>query len=136
MSSLAIGFVAPMCKRAASAQGETTPGSEVSGGKHPKRFGPDEEAQKSSPVIIVDSPERASDALPALEGASQDASKETYALLEDVVPTGGSPNADGVMGEVASEIAVGLSFLARLANAGPCRPRMSNQLVLGSYVLL
>ena len=126
MSSLAIGFAARMCKLAASAQGETTLGSEVFGGKHLKRSGPDEEAQKNSSVITVDSLERASDALSALEGASQDASKEAYALLEDVVPTGGSPNADGVVGEAPSEIAVGLSFLARLANAGPCRPRMSN----------
>ena len=44
MSNLATGFAARMHKRAASAQGETTPGSEVSGEKRPKRFGPDEEA--------------------------------------------------------------------------------------------
>ena len=44
MSSLAAGFVALMCKRASSAQGETTLGSEVSSDKRPKWSGPDEEA--------------------------------------------------------------------------------------------
>ena len=43
MSSLVVGFVAWMHEWASSAQGETTLGSEVSGGKHPKRSGPDEE---------------------------------------------------------------------------------------------
>ena len=70
MSSLVVKFPARMHKREASAQGETTPDSEVSGEKRPKRPGPDEEAQKNLIVIIVDSPERASSALPALEGAS------------------------------------------------------------------
>ena len=70
MSSLVARFVAGMCKRAASAHGETTPGSKVSGGKRPKQFGPDEEAHKSSVVIALNSPERASDALLALEGAA------------------------------------------------------------------
>ena len=40
---------------------ETTPGFEVSGGKRTKRSCPDEEAQNSPTVIIVDSPERALD---------------------------------------------------------------------------
>ena len=44
MSSLAAGFVALMCKRASSAQGETTLGSEVSSDKSPKWSCPDEEA--------------------------------------------------------------------------------------------
>ena len=44
MSSLVTGFSARMRKRAASAQGETTLGFEVSGGKRPKRPGPNEEA--------------------------------------------------------------------------------------------
>ena len=39
------------------------------------------------------------------------------------------------MGEALSEIAARLSFSVRLENAGPCRPRMPNRLVLGSYVL-
>ena len=74
-----------------SALGETTPGSEVSGEKSPKRFGPDEKAQKCMAVITVDSPERALDALPALEGASQDASKKACASLEDGVLAEGLP---------------------------------------------
>ena len=68
MSSLVVGFFVGMRKRAASAQGKTTPGLKVSSDKPSKWSGLDEEAQKSSIVIIMDSPERASDALPALEG--------------------------------------------------------------------
>ena len=96
------------------------PHFEVYDRKRPKRSGLNEEAQKSQPVITMDSLEQASNALLTLEGASQDASKEACALLEDGVPAGGLPNADGVMGEAPSKIAVGLSFSARLANVGPC----------------
>ena len=84
----------------------------------------------------MDSVERAPDALPTLEGASQDAPREAYAPLEDGVPTGGAPNSEEVVGEAPSKIVVGPSFLTRLANVGPRRPRMPNQLVLGWYVLL
>ena len=55
MSSLAVGFAAEKCKRAASAQGETIPGSKVYGRKCSRRSGPHEEAQKSSTVINMDS---------------------------------------------------------------------------------
>ena len=54
----------------AGAQGETTPGSEVSNEKRSRRSDPDEEAQKSPGIIVVDSPDQAFDALSALEGAS------------------------------------------------------------------
>ena len=70
MSSLAAGFSMWMHKRAVRAQGETTPDSKVPGSKRLKWSGPDKEAQKSPVVITVDSPERASDALSALEGAA------------------------------------------------------------------
>ena len=80
LSNLAAGFVAWIRKQAASAQGETTLGSEVSRGKRRKWSSPDEETQRSSTVIVVDSPERASDALPALEGAAQDASQEACVM--------------------------------------------------------
>ena len=83
MSNLTAELVAWMCKRATSTQGETTPGSKVPGGKRLKRFGLDEEVQKSPAVITVDSLERAPDALPTLEGVTQDASKEACALLEN-----------------------------------------------------
>ena len=56
MSSLAAEFTARMRKRAACAEGETTLGSKVSGEKCPKQSGLNEEAQKSSKVITVDSP--------------------------------------------------------------------------------
>ena len=41
MSNLADGFTVRMCNRATSAQGETTPGSEVSDDKLLRRFGPE-----------------------------------------------------------------------------------------------
>ena len=56
MSSLAVRFNTQMRKRAVSAQGEITPGFELSGGKRLKWSGPDEEAQRSPVVVIVDSP--------------------------------------------------------------------------------
>ena len=43
MSSLAAGFAARMCKKAANAQGDTTPSSEVFGGKFSRLSGPNEE---------------------------------------------------------------------------------------------
>ena len=122
--------------RAASAQGETTPGFEVFGGKRPKRSSSDEEAQKSLAVITVDSLERAPDALLALEGTSHNASREACASLEDGVLTERPPNADGVMGEAPIEMGVGSSFSAMLANIGPCKPRPPNWLMLGIYVML
>ena len=66
MSSLTVGFVVRMLKRAVSAQRETTPGSVVPDRKPAKRSEPDEEAQKSLKIITVDSPERTSNALLAL----------------------------------------------------------------------
>ena len=97
MSSLAAGFAERMRKQAISGQEETTSGFEVSGGKRLKRSGPNEEAQKSRGVITMDSQNEPPDALPALEGASQDASREACASLEDGVPAKGPPNAHGVV---------------------------------------
>ena len=44
MYGLISSFAARMCKQAASAQGETAPGSEVPSGNRPKLSGQDEEA--------------------------------------------------------------------------------------------
>ena len=138
MSSLVTGFAAPMRKRVASAQGETTPDSDVPGGKRPKWSGPDEEAQKSPTVITVDSSERAYDALPALEGAAQDASREACPSLEDGTLVGGPPNADQVVNEAPFVgTTIGLPLLARrscLATFGARKARLPDRLVLGSYV--
>ena len=98
MSSLAARFFMRMHKRAESTQGETTPGSEVSSEKSPKQSGQDEEAQKSLAAITVGFLKQAFDALLALEGASQDAYREACASLEDGAPTGGPPDANGVVG--------------------------------------
>ena len=94
MSSLAAGFTAQIHKRAASAHREITSGSKGPGGKCLKWYSLYEKAQKSPTVITMDSPERAIDALLALEGVAQDASKEAYASLEDGAPAGGPPNVD------------------------------------------
>ena len=50
----------------------------------------------------MDSLERASDALPALEGVAQDASQEACALMEDGILTEGPRNADRVVWEAPS----------------------------------
>ena len=59
-----------MLKWAAEVQGETYPCSEGPGNKRLRRSSPEEEAQKSSTVIVVDSPEQAPDSMLALEGAA------------------------------------------------------------------
>ena len=69
-----------------------------------------------------------------MEGTSQDASREVYASLEDGVPVEGPPNADVLVGDASSEIVVKSLFVARVANAGPSRPRLPNWLMIGSYV--
>ena len=53
MCNLVARFAARMRKWAMSYHGETTPDSEVFDGKRPKRFGLDEEAQRSSTVIAI-----------------------------------------------------------------------------------
>ena len=84
----------------------------------------------------MDSPEQTSGALQALEGASPDSSREACPSLKDGVPTGGPPNADGIVGEAPSKTAVGPSFSVKLENVSPHRPRLPDQLMLGTYVLL
>ena len=70
MSNLATRFVMQRPIQDASAQGEPTLDSEVPSGKHQKRSGPNEEAQKSPTVITIDSPEQAPNVFQALEGAT------------------------------------------------------------------
>ena len=60
MSSLAVGFSLRMRKRAASAQGETTPSFEVLGSKHLKRSSLNDEVQRSPTLVALDSPEQTS----------------------------------------------------------------------------
>ena len=100
MFGLTVGFSAQMRKRVASSQGETIPGYEVIDDKLPKRSGPDGEAQNNPTIIIVDSPKWALNALPALEGATQEAPKETCVSLEDGVPDGGPPDPNKDVGRL------------------------------------
>ena len=86
----------------------------------------------------MDSLERSSDALPTLECAAQDASKEAYASLGDETLAEGPPKPDKVVGEAPSfEAVAGLLLSARqfnLAIGGPCRPSGPNRLVLNLSV--
>ena len=101
MSSLTTKFVALMLKRAAIAQRKITSVSKGPGGKCPKLPGPNEEAQKSS-VVSSDyyGLSRISlNALPALEGAAQNTSKEACVSLEDGALARGPPNTDQAVSE-------------------------------------
>ena len=53
-------------------------------------------------------------------------------MLEDRVPTGGPRDVDRVVREAPSEVAIGLLFPTKLANAGLYRPRGLSRLVLNS----
>ena len=59
-----------MLKRAADVKGETYPCSEGLGNKRLRRSSPEEEAQKSSAVIVMDSHALAPNSMLALEGAA------------------------------------------------------------------
>ena len=91
-----------MSKRAASAQGETTPNFEILGSKHPKRSSLNDEVRRSPTLVALDSSEQTSDALPALEGATQGVHREACELLEDGILVGGPPSTDNVVGEAPS----------------------------------
>ena len=82
----------------------------------------------------MDPPKRASDALLALEGATQEAFREACASLDDGSTTEGPPGADKFVGKALSEVAVSPLFPARLALAGPYKPRGLDRLVLKSTI--
>ena len=109
MSRLATGFATRMHKQAASSKGESTP---ISDGKHPKRSSPGEEAQKDWAIISVDSPDRASNDRPVLEGAPSDSG----APLEEGIPTEGSSNVDEIGEGALSRVAAALMLLPKPAN--------------------
>ena len=89
-------------------------------------------AQKSSAVIVMDSPEQAFDGVLALEGSAQGALKKAFATLEDQAPAGGSLDVKQVLGVAPSKAAADRAFLARLVIVGPNRARMVNIMVLSS----
>ena len=68
-------------------------------------------------------------------GAIQEAPREPCVSLEDGVPGGGPPDVDKAVGEAPLEIAIELSFSARLANVDPHRLKGPNRLVLNSPVI-
>ena len=124
MSNLVAEFAVRMRKRAASSQGETTPGFEVPSDKSPKWSGSDGEAQDNLTVITVDSPEQSLDtlltlegvtlltllgvALLTLEGVAQEASREPCSSREGGVPDWGPSDADREVGEAPLEMAIEL----------------------------
>ena len=115
MSNIAVGFAAQMSKRATSAQREANLEFEVLSEKCRKQFGSGREVQESRVVVTLDSLERASEAIPALEGATQEAYREASKVLEDGVPAKGPPT---------------------LIGTSPEKARLPNRMVLGSYVPL
>ena len=144
MSGLVSSFAVMMCKRVASAQGETALGAKTSGDKRlkltdldekaQKMTGLDEEAQRSPSVINVDSLDIAFDAQPDLKGAFQDALREVGASMEFGIPTGDSFDAERVMVEASLEVAASPSSLTRLMSSGLRRPRIPDRLLLSMYV--
>ena len=87
ISSLAVGFVARMCKLAAKDQEKTTPSFVGPDRKHFKQSCPVEEVQISPTSISVDSLERAPGVLPDLKSDPQGSSWESCTLLADEAPT-------------------------------------------------
>ena len=62
-------------------------------------------------MIIVDSPERAPDALLTLKGVAQDTSREACTSLEDGALARGPPNADQAVSEaLAVKTTISLSL--------------------------
>ena len=125
MSSLAAEFAARMRKQVVDAHGESTPSSEGLSDKCSRLSSPEEEAQKSPTVIVVDSPEQVPFGEPR-PGCSSGG----------LCNAGGSYNANQVVVEAPSEVAADSSFLARLSMAGLRRARMSDRIVLSSFVQL
>ena len=73
-----------MRKWAMSSQGEVNPDFEVLGGKHWKHSGSGREVKEIQAVVALDSLERASKAILALEGAAQEAFGEADKELKMV----------------------------------------------------
>ena len=86
----------------------------------------------------MESLERASGALLALEGASQDASQKACASLENEILVRGPPSVDNVVGEAPFVETVVVPLLSarqfNLAISGPHRPRGLDRLVLNSLI--
>ena len=88
MSMLAIGFAARMQKLDADLEDEPTL---IPDRKRPKRSSPDEEVEKDWAIILVDSPDQASNDQLVLEGAPN----EDSAPQEEGIPAGG-PSVDEI----------------------------------------
>ena len=69
MSTLTVGFAVRMRKRDAEFEDEPSP---IPDGKRPKLSSPGEEAEKA--IILMDSPDRAANDQPVLEGAPSEGS--------------------------------------------------------------
>ena len=89
ISRLAAGFATWVHKQVACLEGEFAP---ISDGKRPKRSSPNEEDQKDSIIIPVDSLDQASNDQSILEGAPSEAG----APIEEGILTGGPSNIDEI----------------------------------------
>ena len=127
MPSLATRFATLMRKRAAGPKGETTPSFD---GKRMKWSSLDEEARKDWAVISVDSPDRASNDQPVLEGTPNEAG----APLEKGISIRGPSNVEEIGEEVPLGVVVAPRLLPRPANIKPSRKRLPDRVLMCTYV--
>ena len=119
MSMLAAEFAARILKRVADLEDEPTP---ILDGKRPKWSSPNEEVEKDWAIVLVDSPDRATNDQPILKGTPN----EDSVPQEEGIPVGG-PSID--------EIGEG-SPLGVVAAPLPSRRRPPDQVLLSTYIPL
>ena len=122
MSSLVVRFTARTRKQAA--------GSPIFDGKRPKRSSPVEEAQKDWAIILVDSPNRASNDQPVLESAPN----EVGAPLEEGIPVGEPSNVNEIGDEAPTGVATAPMLPPKPTNTKPSRKRLHDRVLLSTYV--
>ena len=98
MYMVAVGFATWMRKWVVDLEDESTP---ISDGKRPRRSSPNEETYKDWAIIPMDSPDRAINDQPILEGAPSGVS----ALLEEKIPIGGPSNVEEIREGSPSRVA-------------------------------
>ena len=79
----------------------------------------------------MDSPDRAPNDQPVLEGAPNEAD----ASLEEGIPAGGPLNIDEIGENAPSGVAAALMLWNRPADTEPSRKRLPDRLLLSTYVL-
>ena len=127
MSMLTARFAGQVPKRVADSKDESTP---ISNGKHSGRSLQDEEAQKDWAIIPVDSPDRATNDQPVLEGTPD----AVAAPLEEGVLTRGPSNVHEIRDRSPSGVVVAPLPQPRLTNTIPSKRRSLDQVMLSMYI--